>query len=48
MIASGKFKLVPRGVEGFVPLAERAGFALAKVKSTPISDQVLLQPASPA
>jgi hypothetical protein len=48
MIASGKFKLVPRGVEGFAPLAERAGFALAKVKSTPISDQILLQPDSPA
>ena len=45
MIASGKFKLVPRGVDGFAPLARRAGFALAKVKSTPISDQVLLQPA---
>jgi hypothetical protein len=42
MIASGKFKLVPRGVEGFIPLAKRGGFALAKVKSTPISDQVLL------
>jgi hypothetical protein len=44
MIASGKFKLVPRGVEGFAPLAKRGGFALAKVKSTPISDQVLLRP----
>jgi hypothetical protein len=39
------FKLVPRGVEGFAPLAARGGFALAKVKTTPISDQVLLTPA---
>jgi hypothetical protein len=45
MIASGKFKLVPRGVEGFTPLAERGGFVLERVKSTPISDQVLLRPA---
>jgi hypothetical protein len=43
-IASGKFKLVPRGVEGFAPLAASGGFALATVKSTPVSDQVLLLP----
>jgi hypothetical protein len=47
-IAGGRFKLVPRGVDGFAPLATRGGFALAKLKSTPISDQVLLQPDSPA
>jgi hypothetical protein len=45
-IASGKFKLVPRGVEGFAPLAARGGFILAQVKSAPISDQVLLVPDS--
>ena len=48
MIANSKFKLVPRGVEGFVPLAQRGGFALAKLRCTPISDQVLLQPAARA
>jgi hypothetical protein len=48
LIANSRFKLVPRGVEGFVPLAERGGFALEKVKDTPISDQVLLRPAARA
>jgi hypothetical protein len=43
-IAGGKFKLVPRGLDGFAPLAARGGFALAKAKRAPISDQVLLTP----
>jgi hypothetical protein len=47
MIAGGKFKLVPRGAEGFAPLAKRGGFVLAKVRNAPLSDQVLLRPAAP-
>jgi hypothetical protein len=41
-IAGGKFKLIPRGVDGFAPLASRGGFVVTRVRSTPLSDQVLL------
>jgi hypothetical protein len=44
MIAETGFKLVPRGVAGFSPLAARAGFRIAKVEHALISDQVLLRP----
>jgi hypothetical protein len=44
MIAETGFKLVPRGVAGFAPLAARAGFRIAKVEHALISDQVLLRP----
>lgn len=37
------FKVVPRGVEGFRPLAEQAGFELTRVEHTPLSDQVALR-----
>jgi hypothetical protein len=40
-----KFKLVPRGVEGFRPLAARGGFTIAKAETAQLSDQVLLIPA---
>jgi len=43
LIADGPFKLIPRGVEGFAPLAAHAGFELAEVRTTPLSDQVLLR-----
>jgi hypothetical protein len=43
-IAVSRFKLVPRGVEGFAPLARRGGFSIERVEATPISDQVLLRP----
>lgn len=38
------FKLVPRGVEGFRPLAEKAGLELTRFEHTPLSDQVVLRP----
>ena len=44
MIAETGFKLVPRGVAGFAPLAARAGFGIAKVEHALISDQLLLRP----
>ena len=42
------FKVVPRGVEGFRPLAEQAGFELTRVEHTPLSDQVVLQRKTPS
>jgi len=38
------FKLVPRGIEGFAPLAEAAGFRVDRVETTPLSDQLRLRP----
>jgi hypothetical protein len=43
-IAATRFKLVPRGIEGFTPLAARGGFRLAKFEHAGLSDQVLLRP----
>ena len=43
MIAQTRFKLVPRGIAGFAPLAEQAGFRIAKVEPALLSDQVLLR-----
>jgi hypothetical protein len=44
MIAMTKFRLLPRGLEGFAPLAARAGYAIAKNQSAVLSEQVLLRP----
>lgn len=44
MIAYSKIKLIPRGIDGFAPLAAQAGFAIARAKSAVLSDQVLLRP----
>ena len=44
-ITASKFKLIPRGLEGFAPLAARGGFAIAKAETAQLSDQVLLIPA---
>jgi hypothetical protein len=44
MIIQSQFKLIPRGIEGFAPLAARAGFRIAEVESARLSDQVLLRP----
>jgi hypothetical protein len=44
MIAETRFRLMPRGLAGFAPLAARAGFAVAKVEQAWLSDQVLLRP----
>jgi hypothetical protein len=43
MLSETKFKLYPRGSEGFAPLATLAGYDLAKTESNIISDQVLLE-----
>jgi hypothetical protein len=45
MIAETRFKLIPRGIASFAPLAAQAGFRIAKVKSALISEQVLLRAA---
>jgi len=44
MIALTRFNLVPRGLDGFAPLAERAGFTIARVVEAYLSDQVMLRP----
>jgi hypothetical protein len=44
VIANSHFKLVPRGLDGFRPLAERGGFAIVRSLPTPLSDQVSLAP----
>jgi hypothetical protein len=44
LIAETQFRLIPRGLAGFAPLAARAGFAIAKAEPAWLSDQVLLRP----
>jgi hypothetical protein len=44
MAAYSRFKLVPRGLDGFAPLAARAGFTIAQAETAVLSDQVLLRP----
>ena len=44
LIATTRFKLYPRGVAGFAPLAAQAGFRIAKAESVLLSEQVLLRP----
>ena len=39
-----RFKLMPRGLHGFAPLAERGGFAIATAEPAHFSDQVALRP----
>ena len=43
-ITASRFKLIPRGLEGFAPLAERAGYRIAQAETAQLSDQVLLRP----
>lgn len=43
MIAETRFKLIPRGIAGFAPLAAEAGFGIAKAQSALLSEQVLLR-----
>jgi hypothetical protein len=45
MIADTQFKLIPRGMEGFAPLAARAGARIVQIESAGLSDQVLLRAA---
>jgi hypothetical protein len=44
MIAQARFRLFPRGLEGFAPLAERSGYAIAESRAAVMSEQVLLRP----
>ena len=44
MMEMTRFRLIPRGLEGFTPLATRAGFTIAQVGQAWLSDQVLLRP----
>jgi hypothetical protein len=44
MIAQTRFKIVPRGVTGFAPLAAEAGFCVVKAQQAFLSEQVLLRP----
>jgi hypothetical protein len=46
VIASGPFRLFPRGTAGFEPLARAAGFTIEKAQSAILSEQVLLRPAA--
>jgi hypothetical protein len=43
IIAETRFKLIPRGLAGFAPLAAQAGFRIAKVESALLSEQILLR-----
>ncbi len=45
MIAQTRFKLYPRGVEGFAPLAAAAGLRIVRIAPAFLSEQVLLRPA---
>lgn len=44
MIAETRFKLYPRGVAGFAPLAAAAGYRVVKAEPALLSEQVLLRP----
>lgn len=44
-LTASRFKLIPRGLKGFAPLAERSGFRIARSESAQLSEQVLLAPA---
>ena len=45
MMTASRFKLHPRGLKGFAPLATRAGWRIARAESAQLSEQVLLVPA---
>ncbi len=44
MLAQTRFRIFPRGLEGFAPLAERGGYAIAENRTAIVSEQVLLRP----
>ena len=48
MIAQARFRLFPRGLEGFAPLAARGGYAIAESLTAVVSEQVLLRPRAAA
>jgi hypothetical protein len=47
MIAQTRFRFFARGLEGFAPLAERSGYAIADSHTAVLSEQVLLRPRAP-
>jgi hypothetical protein len=44
MITASRFKIIPRGLEGFAPLAKRGDYRIAQTETAHLSDQVLLTP----
>lgn len=44
MIAMSGFKIIPRGIAGFAPLAEAAGYEIVSTRTALLSGQVLLKP----
>jgi hypothetical protein len=44
MIAQARFRFFARGLEGFAPLAERSGYAIAESRTALVSEQVRLRP----
>lgn len=42
MITASRFKLVPRGLAGFAPLADAGGWRIARAEPAQLSEQVLL------
>ena len=42
MITMTTFRLFPRGLEGFAPLADAGGYAIVTSQAAVMSDQVLL------
>jgi hypothetical protein len=44
-ITATRFKLIPRGLEGFAPLADRAGYRIARAETAQLSEQVQLESA---
>ncbi|GGH31872.1 hypothetical protein GCM10007036_43350 [Alsobacter metallidurans] len=42
MVAESSVKVIPRGLDGFAPLAARAGYAIARSRPAIVSDQVEL------
>ena len=45
MARQSALKVIPRGLEGFAPLAAEAGFSIARARPAIVSDQVELAPA---
>lgn len=43
-IKATRFDLFPRGLAGFSPLAEQAGYRIERFETIPLSDQILLHP----
>ena len=44
MMTMSRFRVIPRGLEGFAPLAVRGGYRIAQAEPARLSDQVLLRP----